>query len=366
MLEGIRIVDFSYYIPGPYASLRLAELGAEVIKVEPLTGDLARGINVGEGEFGIVFKAHNRQKKSVAFDLKNEDDKKNAIEIIKEADVIIEGFRPGVMNRLGLGYEEIKKVHPGIIYCSITGYGETGPLSQMGSHDINYLSLSGVLAQLKDEHGKPIHPTHTLADYFGGLAASERILAALLAKWKTGEGSYHCISVTDAMASTMANHVLYDQVNGNKHGVPVLSGSIVSYGLYETKDDRYVSLAALEEKFWQNFCVAVGREDWLLYHHSRAEDTNETFKEMKTLFKSKTMSEWGLFGLSVDCCLTPVLEVNEVREHPYFVHTKQINEPYWGERQVRMHPDLSNEEGTKPPSLGEHTNSIISSSVMKP
>ncbi|WP_240620404.1 CaiB/BaiF CoA transferase family protein, partial [Peribacillus acanthi] len=332
MLKGIRVVDFSHYIPGPYASLRLAELGAEVIKIEPLTGDLARGT----GEDGTVFQAHNRQKKSVALDLKNESDKMKAIEIIKEADVMIESFRPGVMNRLGLGYEDIKIVHPGIVYCAVTGYGDKGPLSHMGSHDINYLSLSGVLAQLKDDHGKPIHPTHTLADYFGGLAASERILAALLAKVKTGEGSYHCVSITEAVASTMANHVMYDQVFSYKQGIPVLSGSIVSYGLYETKDKRYISLAALEEKFWRNFCQAVDRMEWLSYHHSKAVDTNRTYLEMKALIKRRTISEWTEFGMSVDCCLTPVLEVDEVRYHPYFVHNKQVYDSVWGEMQVSM------------------------------
>lgn len=202
MLDGIRIVDFTNYIPGPFATLRLAELGAEVIKIEAPEGDPAR--NTGNG---YVFKAHNRGKKSLVINLKQPEGKMLTLDLLARADVVVESFRPGVMEKLGLGYKAVKKINRGIVYCSVTGYGKNGEMSKLGSHDLNYMSLSGALAQMKDSTGRPVHPSHTFSDYIGGMAASERILAALVARGKTGEGSYHCISLADSMASLMAYHV---------------------------------------------------------------------------------------------------------------------------------------------------------------
>jgi alpha-methylacyl-CoA racemase len=355
MLQGIKVIDFTQYIPGPFATLRLAELGAEVVKIEAPEGELARNTDTQQGREGLVFLAHNRQKKSVVLDLKKQEDVERAKQIINEADVLIESFRPGVMNRLGLGYEQVKKLNPKLVYCSITGYGNNGPLSHMGSHDLNYLSLSGVLSQWKSENGKPVHPTHTIADYIGGLTASERILAALIYRTNSAEGSYHCISITDAMTSLMGTHLLYEQMTGQRNGIPVLDGSTVSYSLYETKDHRYISLGCIEEKFWKNFCFAVEREDWLEGHYSKKVEQNPIYQEMKALFKSKTLKEWSDFGQQVDCCLAPVLEVNEIIHHPYFKHNRQIFDAEWGDIQVRMHGDIHGPTDTPPPKKGEHT-----------
>ncbi|RSD24026.1 CaiB/BaiF CoA transferase family protein [Mesobacillus subterraneus] len=350
MLDGIKIIDFTNYIPGPFATLRLAELRAEIIKVEAPEGDPAR--NTGEG---YVFEAHNRGKKSIVINLKHEEGKMLALDLLSRADVAVEGFRPGVMEKLGLGYEDVKKWNPGIVYCSVTGYGKDGDMASFGSHDLNYMSLSGALAQMKDSSGRPVHPSHTFSDYLGGMAASERILAALVARARTGEGSYHCLSIADSMASLMANHVLIERETGYQHGVSVLNGTVIGYGLYETKDGRYVSLGALEPKFWHNFCQANGREDWLQAHYSRPEETNPIYRELVHLFKSKTLSEWAKFGMTVDCCLTPVLEAGELAHYPY-----------WSEKdfvlpggQIKMHGDLEAKEGISPPEKGEQTEEIL-------
>ncbi|MBT2663529.1 CaiB/BaiF CoA-transferase family protein [Bacillus sp. ISL-45] len=350
MLEGIKIVDFTNYIPGPFATLRLAELGAEIVKVEAPEGDPAR--NTGEG---YVFNAHNRGKKSIVINLKQAEGKLLALDLLARADVVVESFRPGVMDKLGLGYEAVKKVNSGIVYCSVTGYGRNGEMGSLGSHDLNYMSLSGALAQMKNDKGRPVHPTHTFSDYIGGLAASERILAALVARGKTGEGSYHCISIADSMAALMANHVLIEKETGYQNGVSVLNGTVIGYGLYETKGARYVSLGALEPKFWHNFCRAVGREDWLSAHYSSPENTNPVYLELVDLFKSKSLSEWADFGMKVDCCLTPVLEAGELAHYPYW-REKNFVLP---EGQIKMHGDLPAQEDAAPPKKGEQTEEVL-------
>ncbi|WP_064094150.1 CaiB/BaiF CoA transferase family protein [Rossellomorea aquimaris] len=350
MLSGIKIIDFTNYIPGPFATLRLAELGAEVIKVEAPEGDPAR-----HNENGFVFTAHNRGKKSISMNLKHEEGKKIALDLLKKADAVIESFRPGVMEKLGLGYKAVSSLNPAIIYCSITGYGNSGKMSELGSHDLNYMSVSGALAQLKDGTGKPVHPNHTFADYIGGLAASERILAGLVARGRSGEGSYHCISIADSMASLMTNHVLIQKETGYPNGIQVLNGTVISYGLYETKDKRYVSLAALEPKFWRNFCQALGREEWLTAHYLKPKSENSIYCELVDLFRSKSQSEWSAFGQEVDCCLTPVLEADQLADYPIFKEKDFVSL----EGQVKIHGDLNWKSVTSPPEKGEQTKEIL-------
>jgi alpha-methylacyl-CoA racemase len=350
MLKGTRIIDFTNYIPGPFATLRLAELGAEVIKVEAPEGDPAR--NTGDG---YVFAAHNRGKKSIIINLKHEDGKQIARGLIAKADALIESFRPGVMEKLGLGYEAVKAINPRIVYCSVTGYGNNGLMAELGSHDLNYMSLSGALSQLKDGNGRPIHPTNTFADYIGGLAASERILAGLVSRSFSDKGSYHCLSIADSMLSVMANHVMIAKQTGDQNGVSVLNGTVVAYNLYETKDGRYVSLAALEPKFWNCFCQALGREEWEHAHYSKPSFENPVYCEMVDLFKSRSFDEWTDFGTQVDCCLTPVLEADELAEFPYFKMKDFVS----SEGQLKMHGDLDAELSALPPKKGEQTEAIL-------
>lgn len=352
MLKGIRVLDFSIYLPGPYATMRLADLGAEVIKVESPTGDPAR-ITGKE-----LFLANNRNKKSICLDLKKGDDQQIALHLICQSDVIIESFRPGVMERLGLGYENIKIRKPDIIYCSLSGFGQNSSMSAFGSHDLNYMSLSGVLSQLKDGKGKPVHPTTTFADLIGGISANEAILAALYQRGQTGQGQYLDISLTDVMISLMGNHVLIEKETGFQHGVTLLGGEIVNYAIYETCDHRYVSLAALELKFWKNFCVGVGKEEWISAHLSKTEESNEIFKELVQLFKSKPLQEWTTFSLEVDCCLTPVLEVGELSSHQY-INERELLVNLNGITQVKTQVTSSLEEAAPPPKMGEHREEIL-------
>jgi alpha-methylacyl-CoA racemase len=354
MLNGLKIIDFTNYLPGPYATLRLAELGAEIIKVEPPEGDPARYTGLSKQGNGLVFLANNRQKKSIILNLKEKEGYDNALKLIANADVVLESFRPGVMEKLGLGYEAVQKVKTDIVYCSISGYGQKGLLSKLGNHDLNYMALSGVLAQFKDKGGKPVHPSITVADYLGGFAANERILAGLVSRALTGKGSYHSISITDQLVSLLGNHVMVEKETGAGNGINVLNGSIVSYALYETSDGRFMSIGALEPKFWTNFCRAQGREEWIQGHFSTTDESNPVFQELTALFKSITFYEWIAFSQKVDCCLAPVLEIGELNNNPYFREKELIFPSSWGDYQVKMHSDLEQESIAPPPKKNEH------------
>ncbi|MEZ0479954.1 CaiB/BaiF CoA transferase family protein [Planococcus sp. SSTMD024] len=311
-LSGVRVLDVTYYVPGPFAGMRLAEFGAEVIKVEPPNGDPSRRMGGG-----LVHRAHNAGKKIVQLDLKSESGKREVLELVRSADALIETFRPGVMNKLGLDYESVKEYKGDIVYCSLSGYGQAGELAHLGSHDLNYLALSGALDQLRDKIGRPVHPTNTLADYTGGLLAAEQILAALIRKFRTGEGAYLDIALAEVMAEFLPNHDAYAEAGLSEHGVPDIGGGHISYAIYETKDGRFVTLGALEEKFWRNFCKLAGRPDWLSWGEC-APDTPE-HRQVQAFFKSKSWQEWYGLSLVHDCCLAPVLTAAERHRHPFFL-----------------------------------------------
>ncbi|WP_251555468.1 CaiB/BaiF CoA transferase family protein [Neobacillus muris] len=359
MLKGIRVIDFTNYLPGPFATLRLADLGAEIIKVEPPDGDPARHTGVASQGTGLVFQANNRQKKSITLNLKETEGVETALKLISQADVVIESFRPGIMKKLGLDYETVQQVKQDIVYCSITGYGQSGILSHLGGHDLNYMALSGVLAQFKNQQGRPIHPAITLADFLGGYAANERILAGLVSKYLTGNGSYHSISITDQLVSLLGNHVLTEQQLGTESGIPVLNGSIICYALYETRDGRFMSIGALEPKFWRNFCLAHGREEWVSAQFSPTKETNLIYQEVTAIFRQKTFYEWIEFSQRVDCCLAPVLEIGELQENPYFKEKNLIFVSSWGDYQVKMHSDIPVEDAAPPPRKDQHKQEVL-------
>ena len=315
LLDGIRVVDFTQYLPGPFATQRLVDFGAEVIKIEALQGDPARHMGEAIAEAGVVFIENNRGKKSVALNLKSKEGRTIALRLIAKSDIVIESFRPQVMSKLGLSYEDVKRVKQDIIYCSLSGYGQSGPASNLASHDINYLALSGILTQLSDEEGRPVQPTVQLADLIGGIVANEAILAALTKRTREGLGSYLDLSLLDAMNELMNNHRKIYALSGKQDGIPLIDGSVISYHIYETKDNRFVSLGALEFKFWQNFCQALHKEDWLQAHYSRAKADNPIYLEVIDVFKSKSLEEWTEFGFTIDCCLTPILETLELEDH---------------------------------------------------
>lgn len=358
LLRGIRIVDFSKYLPGPYASLRLADKGAEVIVIEPLEGEPSRNLGLKKDEESLLYLANNRNKKSFSVNLKDKEGRDLVLQLIEKADVVIESFRPSVMKKLGLDYETVKKIKPDIIYCSISGYGQEGELSHLGSHDLNYLAISGVLAQLKDENNKPVVPSIQLADHLGAFQCTEEILAALVKRYQLNEGSYIDLSLVDPLISIMGTNHFYFQEGNEKQGVPDLRGDLYCYSIYETKDQRFVVLGALEPKFWKNFCDAVNRPDWYPYQLNRKCDDNHFGVELNDLFKSKTLAEWLNFACSVDCCMSPVLEVGEVEAFAYMKDRKLYN-TINDNRHVSTYYQQELKNTIPPPRVGQHTREVL-------
>lgn len=310
-LKGIKVLDVTYYLPGPYAAMRLVEMGADVVKVEPPGGDPAKTMSSG-----IVYQVNNKGKQLVTLDLKTAEGKTELTELIKRSDVLLESFRPGVMKRHGFDYESVKAIKPDIIYCSMTGYGQDSPLSSAGSHDLNYMALSGVLSQFSDCKGNPVHPTNTIADYVGAVAVSEGILAALVQKFRTGEGAFVDIAIVDTILDFQRTHLAYFEGNLSDRGIPEIDGTLICYGLYETKDGRHVAIGALESKFWENFCEFAARPDWENWAGLRTGTPQHT--EVSEFFATRTWDEWLDISCKTDFCVTPVMKVNDLLKHPYW------------------------------------------------
>ncbi|MGJ3221306.1 CaiB/BaiF CoA transferase family protein [Geobacillus thermoleovorans] len=353
MLHGIVVVDFSHYLPGPFASWRLAQLGAEVIKIEPPSGDRLRPFAEGR-----LFAAYNAGKKSIGLDLKTDAGREQARRLAARADVVIESFRPGVMARLGLGYDDMCRMNEQIIYCSISGFGQQSSRSLLGSHDLNYMALSGLLAQLADERGRPVHPKITLADFIGGMAAAERILAALFARERTGKGAHLDVSLVDGLAAMMAGHFAIEHGGGPKTGLSELSGEVVCYQLYETKDGRYMSLAALEPHFWQRFCEAVGHPEWTEAQWAPARSGEAVYDELAALFREKTLDEWSAFAEAVDVCLAPVLETGEAKALFADSRLRHLVRLQPGGAWTAAHGPDGQWGGGEPPKVNEHAHLV--------
>ena len=301
LLKGLRVLDMSALLPGPMCSLFLADLGAEVIKIESPKGDMMRRFETC-GEKSPYFEALNRNKKSVVIDLKTKEGKSNFLKLAKNADVIIEGFRPGKLNDLGVGYNAVKKLNPKIVYCSISGYGQKGHLKNKAGHDLNYSSLSGILDVMSVP---PSVPGVQIADVGCALIAAVSILAALIHRGRTGKGNNIDVSVFNSALSLINIHIAQRSVS--KKSRTVLSGTKPCYNIYKTKDDNYVSLGAIEAKFWESFCSSVGSRNLI-----KRQFDESAVQELRNLFVQKTQDEWLALNEKYDFCCEPVKQLNEV------------------------------------------------------
>ena len=318
-LEGIRVLDLSRMLPGPYCSMMLADLGAEVIKVEePTVGDPTRWSKPMIGDQSSAFRQINRNKKSIAVDLKKSEGRSIFLKLAATADVVLEQFRPGVVDRLGIGYEAVSEVNPRIVYCSLTGFGQDGPHRDRSGHDLNYLALSGVLGLTTDERGKPAIPGVQVADLAGGMIAAFAMLAALHARERTGRGQFVDVSMFDVMMSMLPIPASQQFAGralevGDKY---LLTGGYPFYSIYETGDGRFMTLGALEPKFWENFCRKVGRDELVPRQFDDGELRKQLFEEVAAIFKSKSQAEWVELMQDADCCCEPVLSMAEAFDHP--------------------------------------------------
>ncbi|MGG1290675.1 CaiB/BaiF CoA-transferase family protein [Bacillus smithii] len=320
LLQGLKILDFSILLPGPYASMMLADLGADVLRVEsPTRFDLIRQFPPMDNGQSAAHSYLNRSKRSITLDLKQQESVEIVKRLVKEYDIIMEQFRPGVMDRLGVGYEALKKINPRIIYCSITGYGQTGPYKDRPGHDNNYLSLSGVADNIRRNGEKPIASGIQIADVAGGsLHAVIAILAAVYHREKTGEGQWIDISMTDAAFALNAIYgagALACGVEIEPEKMLLNGGTFYDY--YETKDGRYFSVGSLEPPFRKALCEGIGRPDLIhLAMSERPEDIQVFKKELQQTFIQKTFEEWRDIFQDAQACVEPVLSFSEATEHP--------------------------------------------------
>ncbi len=312
-LTEVRVLDLSRLLPGPYCSRILADFGAEVVKVErPGGGDWLRcAPPLVDGE-GILFRVLNRGKKSLTLNLKSDEGRAVFRRLVETADVLLEGFRPGVMKRLGLGYETLSEANPRLVYCALSGYGPDGPYRGRAGHDLNYVGLAGLLDLNGPQDGPPAVPGVLVADLSGGLWAAVGILLALLARERTGRGQRVDGSLLGAALACMPVAVTR-HLGGQPmaRGADDLTGGLVCYHVYETRGGGYVTLAALEPEFWAAFCRAVEREDLLGQQFAPAVPGQHAYEELCALFRTRTREEWteGLAG--VDACCEPVYNVGE-------------------------------------------------------
>ncbi len=369
---GVRMLDLSRLLPGPYCSLLFADLGAEVIKVEePGLGDYARMTlpHWGESGVGAYFLLLNRNKKSVALNLKTDGGRAVFRRLVETADVLLESFRPGVMDRLGLGWETLRAVNPRLVYCAITGYGQDGPYRDLVGHDINYLGYAGALSVTGSRGGAPLVPGVQVADIGGGsLLAAFAIAAALYQRRATGRGQFIDAAMTDGVVSWLAPYFGPFFATGKlpARGEERLNGGWVCYQVFETADGRHVTLGALEPKFWANFCRLVGREDLVPLQYAEGDARDRAEAEVRAIFRTKPRDEWVRFLQTEDVCAGPVLALDEVTHDPQLTHRglfREVVHPTLGPvPQLAFPVKLSDSPGrmdTAPPALGAHTEEIL-------
>lgn len=317
-LAGLTVIDFSTLLPGPLATLMPAEAGARVIKIERPGGEAMRRMLPSVAGGSALYAMLNRGKEVAFLDLKSEEGKSAVLELAGGADVVVEQFRPGVMERLGLSHATLAARNPRLIYCSISGYGQTGPRSGEAGHDLNYLARTGLLSLSWGGPERPVLPPAQIADIGGGsMPAVINILLALLRRERGGEGAYLDIAMTDALFTfalfAHAAHATADRVPGNGEGL--LAGGSPRYGIYIAACGRPIAVGALEEHFWARLCDALSiaperRED-------RA-DPQATRRALDVAFAAKTVAEWTPILAAADCCATPLVDLDEAMTDPQF------------------------------------------------
>lgn len=334
-LAGITILDLTRLLPGPFATMQLADMGATVIKIEDKgIGDYARTMSHVRHELSQLFIAVNRGKSLLQLDLKDAADHAHFLKLVETADVVIEGFRPGVMDRLGLSWDVLKKTNPRLVMCAISGYGQDGPLTLQAGHDINYIGYAGMLAQNCDADGRPVLPNLQIGDLLGGAqSAVQGILAALLAAKMSGRGRFVDVGMTDAVFAHNIMPLLAVNQTG-KSAAPArdfLTGGLPCYNVYRTSDDRYIAVGALELKFWHLCCDYLQRSDlkdrhWSLGQAIGGDDAMAVKAELDSIFAERTLQDWTAVFAEADCCVTPILSTEEAIRHPHFIARKMVQQ----------------------------------------
>ncbi len=369
-LSGVRVLDLTRLLPGPVCTLHLADLGADVIKIEDTaSGDYARTMGVSDGQVAPVFLAINRNKRGLRLDLKNPQGVEVFLRLVRDADVVVESFRPGVVERLGVGYAQCSAVNPKIVYCAISGYGQSGPYRDRAGHDVNYCSYAGLTDQIGPADGDPALANLQIADILGGaVVPAMGILAALLDAQKTGRGRYVDVAMTEGVLSHNLQALAAVAMRGRARprGKDFLTGREPCYAIYRTRDGRHMAVGALEKKFWDTLCDVIERPDLKGCHWSLDSDRSQAGEALESIFGSQTQAYWVEKFRDADCCVTPVLRLEETIEDPQIVARKMVvraPHPRAGET-LQFAPPLQLSEFTfaveRPaPEAGEHTDEIL-------
>ncbi|MFL5870068.1 MAG: CaiB/BaiF CoA transferase family protein [Solirubrobacterales bacterium] len=374
-LSDVRVLDLSRLLPGGFASQLLADFGADVVKVEDTgMGDYVRWAppyygddsQQSLGTRSALYLALNRNKRSIRLDLKSEGGRDALLRLVRDCDVVLESYRPGVLDRLGVGYERMREENEALVYCAITGYGQTGPNVQRAGHDMNYLGLIGLLGLTGEPGGRPIQSAGQIADIGGGaLMAAFGILAAVHEARRSGEGQFVDVSMADGALSWLGMVAGAYLCDGEipRRGEGQLTGRFVCYLPYEAADG-YVTMGALEPQFWARFCAGVGREDMVAKQFER--NGSEAWAEIAEIFKSRTRAEWKAFNDEHDAMIEPVLGVDEALESELVRAREMVVEweqPEIGPvRQLGVPVKMSRTPGTvhaPAPALGEHTRDVL-------
>ncbi len=358
-LEGIKILDLSRLFPGPYCSMILADLGADVLRIED-----RRFAGEGPGMPTVM-----RNKRHMTLNLKHPQGKDIFYRLAREGDVILEGFRPGVTARLGIDYETIKKINEKMIYCSVTGYGQDGPYRNMVGHDVNYLSFGGVLGLNGEAGGDPVIPPIQVADMAaGGMNAALGIMAALIARQRTGRGQYIDISMLDGIVAMLPfpASLLWGLGRSPRRGDTLLSGRYPCYSVYGTREGGFISIGALEPRFWEALCRKLGREDFIPIQYDEGEKREGMFSFLRATFKTKTREEWMEELKDVDVCFGKVLTLEETLRDPQVVSRGMVTDFEDGQKgnmRVLSSPlklsDTPPDIRTAPADFGEHTEEVL-------
>lgn len=328
-LVGLRILDLTRLLPGPLGTMLMADMGAEVIKLErPDQPDYVRAFPPYVNGESVHYLAYNRSKRSVWLDYATAEGRAQFFRLLETADVVVEQFRPGYLDQLGIGYEAARAVNPRIIYVSVTGYGQTGPYAPLAGHDLNYVALAGVLGLTGAPDEPPTVPGVQLADIAGGSYMTVvATLSAVYARQQTGEGQHVDVAMTDAVMPLLS--VAYAQYVGTdrspQRGTMPLSGGLPNYGVYACRDGRYVALGTLEPKFWQKFCTLLNKPDWLGFLLPQSAEQLTGFKaQLSGLFRERTQADWVQLGYEHDLLITPVLDLADLEHDPHVQARRMI------------------------------------------
>ncbi|MBI1814083.1 MAG: CoA transferase [Deltaproteobacteria bacterium] len=352
-IKGLKLLDLSRQLPGPFASMMLADLGVDVLVIAAPNDVMGVGIPMIQ-----------RNKRSMTLNLKSPEGKEIFNRLAKDADIILEGFRPGVTDRLGIDYATMAKINPRLVYCSISGYGQDGPYRNKVGHDINYLGYAGVLGVSGPPDGPPVSAGVQIADIGGGAQmAVIGMLAALLARDHTGRGQFVDVSMMDGAVTWNVFHILMHLVSGQQpqRSKTRLTGHHPCYAIYETKDGKYVTVGALEEHFWKNLCVALGVDEFIPDEFAEGARREEMFRVIRAKFKSKTQKEWLDILDPIDICFGPVSDIAEVFEDPQVKH-RGLLPVVEGQRALGSplkFSDTPPRTPSLPPDFGQHTGEVL-------